>query len=318
MPSQYLAIEIGGTKLQIVTGDATGTITGRQRLTVDRAEGGAGIRARIQQALDALIPAVQPVAIGVGFGGPVDWRTGQIRCSHQIEGWADFALADWLESITRLPVRVENDANTAALGEALLGAGAGCDPVFYVTLGSGVGGGLVVGGGIYHGAIPGEAELGHIRLDRAGGTIESRCSGWAVDQKIRTLCANRPSSALARLTGGSQGGEARHLARALEAGDALAQQIVSETADDLAFGLSHATHLFHPQRIVLGGGLSLVGEPLRAAVEQHLPRYVMEAFAPGPSIQLAGLGEDAVPVGALLLAAIDRKEPLLRNPTRPR
>jgi glucokinase len=306
MPALYLAIEIGGTKLQVVVGDASGSIAQRKRLTVDRDQGGGGIRAQIQRTLGEVIPEVQPVGIGVGFGGPVDWRTGRIQCSHQIEGWADFALGDWLQSITNMPVRVENDANTAALGEAIRGTGAGCNPVFYVTLGSGVGGGLVVDGTIYHGAIPGETELGHVRLDRQGATVESRCSGWAVDRKIRTFCASQPKSVLAELTRGSKGGEARHLAKALEAGDELAQRVLDETADDLVFGLSHAVHLLHPERIILGGGLSLVGEPLRAAVEQRLPGYVMEAFAPGPTIRLAALGEDAVPVGALLLAAQGR------------
>ena len=86
----------------------------------------------------------------------------------------------------------------------------------------------------------------------------------------------------------------------IHAGD-LAQQF-RKTADDLAFGLSHVTHLFHPEVIVLGGGLSLVGEPLREAIERHLRRFTMEAFAPGPQVRLAALGEDAVPAGALLLA----------------
>ena len=90
--------------------------------------------------------------------------------------------------------------------------------------------------------------------------------------------------------------------QALAAGDAAAHQIVQEVADDLAFALSHVTHLFHPEVIVLGGGLSLIGEPLRAAVAAKLPRLVMEVFHGGPPIKLAALGEDAVPVGALLLA----------------
>src|SRR5947208_1434447 len=96
-------------------------------------------------------------------------------------------------------------------GEARHGAGMGFNPVFYVTLGSGVGGGLVVDGRIYHGAMPGEAELGHVRLARSGTTLESRCSGWAVDAKIRALKTNEPSSLLARLIGDASGGGAKHL-----------------------------------------------------------------------------------------------------------
>ena len=137
MPRNVLAIEIGGTKLQLAVGDDTGAIAERRRFTVDKAQGGAGIREQIAGALPALLSEAKPVAIGVGFGGPVDWRTGRIARSHQIEGWSGFDLGGWLRTITGLPVRVDNDANVAALGEAARGSGAGSNPVFYVTMGSG-------------------------------------------------------------------------------------------------------------------------------------------------------------------------------------
>lgn len=307
MQRTYLGIEIGGTKLQLVVGDADARVAERRRFTVDKARGGAGIREQIASALPALMELAKPSAIGVGFGGPVDSATGQICCSHQIEGWSEFPIGEWLRGLSGLPVTVDNDANTAALGEALRGAGRGSNPVFYVTLGSGVGGGLVVGGRIYHGAKPGEAEIGHVRLDKSGAIVEQRCAGWAVDRRIREACQREPGSPLARLTAGVDRGEARALVPALAQGDALAQRILDEVADDLAFGLSHVTQLMHPEVIVLGGGLAMVGEPLRAAVASALKRYVMEAFAPGPQVALAGLGEDAVPVGALILARETRE-----------
>jgi len=241
-------------------------------------------------------------AIGVGFGGPVAWRTGKICRSHQVEGWSEFDLRGWLKRLAGVPVFVDNDANVATLGEANHGAGVGFDPVFYVTLGSGVGGGLVSDGRIYHGTAPGEAEIGHIRLDRSGTIVEAKCSGWAVDAKIRALKTTEPGSLLCRRMDEEPGGEARYLAPALEKKDPAAARILHETAEDLAFGLSHVTHLFHPRIIILGGGLSGVGEPLRAAVEKALQEFVMDAFAPGPKVALAVLREDAVPVGALDLA----------------
>ena len=302
MQAKLLGLEIGGTKLQIVAGNASAQILDRRRFVVDPAKRGAGIREQIQAALAEFIPAIKPSALGVGFGGPVDWKTGEICRSHQIEGWADFNLRDWLQSLSGLPVCVDNDANTATFGEALHGAGVGLNPVFYLTLGSGVGGGLVVDGQIYHGAKPGEAEIGHVRLDREGTIVESRCSGWAVDAKIRKLKTTEPTSVLAKLVGDSTGGEARFLVSALQQGDRAARRVLTETAEDLAFGLSHVVHLFHPEVIILGGGLSLAGEPLRAAVESALRVFTMAAFAPGPRICLAALGEDAVPVGALELA----------------
>lgn len=304
-----LGIEVGGTKLQLVAGDSLGAITLRERFHIAPDEGGDGIRNQVKAALPNLLNRAHPTAIGVGFGGPVDFETGAICCSHQIEGWSDFPLGDWLRDLTGLPVAVENDANTAALAEATVGAGKDANPMCWVNMGSGVGGGLVANGSIYHGARPGEAEIGHLRLDKSGATVESRCSGWAVDARIRALKETDPDSALCRLIGDATGGEARHLPAALEENDATAIRILNETADDLAFGLSHAVQLFHPEAIVMGGGLSLIGEPLRAAVAKALPKYTMAAFAPGPDVRLAALGEDAVTVGALLLAARAAKSP---------
>lgn len=298
----FLGVEIGGTKLQIVAGGETASVLERRRFTVNRLEGSEGIRRQLESAIPALAAKWKPTAIGVGFGGPIDWRTGRIARSHHVEGWSDFELTAWLHSLTGIPAHADNDANVAALGEALCGAGMRMDPVFYVTLGSGVGGGLVVDGRIYHGAKPGESELGHVRLDRVGTIVENRCSGWAVDAKIRRLKQEGESSLLCEWIGEERGGEARFLATALEKGDAAARRILAETAEDLAFGLSHAAQLFHPEVIVLGGGLALVGEPLRAAVAAALPGFVMEVFRDGPEVRLAALGEDSVTVGALLLA----------------
>ena len=306
MTPLLVGVEIGGTKLQLVTGEPSGAITARFRFAVDRAQGAAGIRQHIQSTLARVQQQHRLGGVGVGFGGPIAWRTGRVCCSHHVEGWSDFPLGEWLHSLTRVPVQVDNDANVAALGEAQAGAGTGRDPVFYITLGSGVGGGLVNRGTIYHGAAPGEAEIGHVRLDRSGATVESRCAGWAVDRRVQAVIAREPACLLARLAGGCEGAEARYLGPALEQGDAAAQRILRETCEDLAFGLSHVVHLFHPDVVVIGGGLSLLGEPLRAGVAAALPGFIMTAFAPGPAVVLAALGEDAVPVGALRLAGAAR------------
>jgi glucokinase len=304
MGSLSIGIEIGGSKLQLVAGEPS-TIHERRKLVVDVSRGAVGIREQIEMVLPELITKWKPRAIAVGFGGPVDRSTGRISRSHQIEGWSDFPLRSWLADIasrvTSLPVFVDNDANMGALGEATVGAGKNFDPVFYVTLGSGVGGGLVVGGEVYHGASPGESEIGHLRLERDGTIVEERCSGWAVDRKIRERLPK--SATLRSLVGEKPGAEARHLARAIELNDAVAAAILNETAEDLAFALSHVVHLFHPSVVVLGGGLSLVGEPLRAAVADALPRFIMTVFGRGPEIRLAALGEDAVPMGCLVAAS---------------
>src|SRR5690348_3289778 len=242
-----IGIEIGGTKLQLVLGEASGRIHQRLKLSVNPAQGAAGIRQQIQQALPPLLQASSVTGIGVGFGGPVDWKEARICRSHQIEGWSEFDLGGWLRQLAGVPVRVDNDANVAALGEARCGAGREANPVFYVTLGSGVGGGLVVDGNIYHGASPGEAEIGHVRLDRQGTILESRCSGWSIDARLRDLKRTDPASVLCQAPGFGAGGEAKYLASALKSGDAAAQRILNELSEDLGFGLSHVVHLFHPK-----------------------------------------------------------------------
>ena len=276
-----LGIEIGGTKLQLVLGDEAGKIAERRGLQVDPTKGAAGIRGQIERAVGELTQGRRILRAGVGFGGPVDWKTGRICVSHHVEGWSGFDMGGWLSGVAGAPVVVENDANSAALGEALRGAGVGYNPVFYVTLGSGVGGGLVVGGRVYHGAKPGEAEIGHVRLDRNGTIVEGRCAGWAVDRRIRELKEKEPESLLVKLAGQVVGGEAKCLTPALQQGDPAAKRLLQEVAEDLAFGLSHVVHLFHPEIIILGGGLSKIGERLRAGVESNLQRFMMEAFLPG-------------------------------------
>ncbi len=305
-----VGIEIGGTKLQLITGDETGAITQRFRFAVDPQQGAAGILRQLDTAL-ARLPG-PPTAIGVGFGGPVDWQTGRISTSHQIEGWAGFDLTDWLRQRTNCEqIRVENDANVAALGEARYGVASGFAHVFYVTLGSGVGGGMVVDKQLYHGRMPGEAEIGHLWLvppdasGQNGQTIEQTCSGWAIDRQIRELLPELAAdSPLKQLIGDTVGHEARFLHAAYEQSDPVARMLIEQIGSILALGLSHVVHLFHPQAIVLGGGLSLIGEPLRAAVRTALPRFVMASFRPGPVILLSKLGEDAVPVGALALNSL--------------
>ncbi len=307
MKKVYMGLEIGGTKLLAVRGTGEGRILARRRLEV--AKGAEGIRQQITGAFHELFRKDRPAVAGAGFGGPVDRRKGTVLRSYHIRGWDGFGLRNWLEDLVQAPAALDNDANTAALGEALRGAGRGRDPVFYTTMGSGMGGGLVAGGEIYHGAAPGEMEIGHARAGRRGVIFESRCSGWAADRKIRRYARARPESLLAWLTRGVRGGESQFLLQALEQKDTGAQRIFNEMTDDLAFALSHVTQLLHPETIVLGGGLSRIGEPLRRAVEERLPGYIMDAFRPGPEIVLAALGEDAVPAGALLMAAeFDRNQ----------
>ena len=299
---QFIGIEIGGTKLQLVTGDTTANITGRVRYTIAAEQGATRIRQQIEEGVEKLTSQHKIRAIGVGFGGPVEWKTGTIQLSHQVEGWQNFNIKEWLQQLTGLPAAVDNDANTAALAEAMHGCGRGYTNLLYLTIGSGIGGGLVTGGKIYHGRAPGEVEIGHVRLDKSGVTLEDKCSGWAVNQRIQQHIETFPFSRLAILSKTITGPGAYLLKPALEENDPDAIGMMNDIADDISFALSHAVHLFNPDLIIIGGGLSLLGEHLRAPISDRLSHYLMKALLPAPPIKIAALGEDAVPVGALELA----------------
>ena len=298
----FIGIEIGGTKLQLVIADASLTIKNHVLLQVNQKMGANGIQQQIEESIHKLGANKQLTAIGVGFGGPVNYKTGTISTSHQIEGWNGFNLKAWLQQISGAPAFIDNDANVAALGEAVHGTGSNYNIVFYMTIGSGIGGGLVINKQIYHGALPGEVEIGHVRLNKKGQILEAICSGWAVDKKIRSAISAKPESLLAQSVGNATKGEAKFLRTAIEKGDLTAIKILQTTANNLAFALSHVVHLFHPEMIIIGGGLSLVGQPFSDEISGILPKYVLKSFLPAPAIKMASLGEMVVPVGALELA----------------
>jgi glucokinase len=297
----YLGIEIGGTKFQAVVGNQKAAVLERYRAAVDKERGAASIRDEICNAIERF-KNYKPVSIGVGFGGPIDSEKGRIITSHHVKGWKNFPIKSWLEKYSGLPVKTDNDANTAGLAESVLGYGKNIRRIFYVCLGSGMGGGMIVNQQIYHGEIPGEAEIGLMPADRNGNNMESLCCGWSVDKRIRVYAHKNPSSPIAVLTKGFVGGEAKYLVQAIKKGDRGADTILNETADSIAFALSYAVHLFHPKIIIVGGGLSLIGNPLFSRINKNMPHYVAKALLPAPKVVMAKLGEDVVCIGALLLA----------------
>src|SRR5580700_8723591 len=178
----FLGIEIGGTKLQLGVGTGTGPpFAGFRRLDVDAGRGAHGIREQIAQTGRELLAEFPIRAIGFGFGGPINAAAGIVTTSHQVEGWDNFPLAEWCTKTFGVPTYLGNDCDMAALAEARFGAGRGKRSVFYVTVGTGVGGGLVLDGSLYGSRRPAIAEIGHMRpgLDatESNQTVESLASG---------------------------------------------------------------------------------------------------------------------------------------------
>jgi len=304
--AMLLGIEIGGTKLQACLADSHGTIHQVWRTTVDAQLQADGIRAAMRTGLPELVgrlPAGQKVrGIGVGFGGPVDARTGTTIISHQIHGWEQFPLAEWLHNLLGVDTIVGNDADVAGLGEATRGAGVGHDPVFYITVGSGIGGGLILKGNIYSGCGMGAAEIGHLMVDRNGTILEHVASGWGIQKRFAAaLKAREPLKHHVQVS-------VQDIANAARSGDALAQEILAEATDALAWGICQVAALLCPRRFVIGGGVSLMGDDLFfTPVRNAVARRVFKPFAGIFDIVPAALGEEVVLHGALALAAQSAK-----------
>ena len=195
MDSFFVGIEIGGTKIQVVTGDNRAQILDRHRYNADSALGAEGIRNQIAEALSEIQAAKKIRSIGVGFGGPFNRESGRTCCSHQVIGWDDFPLRQWLrDQAGGVPVNIDNDANVAALGEARYGAGVGENPVFYVTLGSGIGGGLVIDGKMFHGALPTYVPSGALISDLTKTAHHHECGRSSREQRKPLNAALLPAS----------------------------------------------------------------------------------------------------------------------------
>jgi glucokinase len=330
----YLGIEIGGTKLQLAVGAGDGSEPlAFERRQVDSQRGAAGILEQIAQTGRTLVERHAVARIGIGFGGPVDTRRGRVTTSHQIAGWDDFPLVEWCEKTFGIPARLGNDCDAAALAEARFGAGRGRRCVFYVTVGTGIGGGLVWDGRPFGAGRPAIAEIGHLRPGLEAGdphhTVESLASGWGIAAACRKRLVelvpaklgtdnpvrreqptdlNSPAAAdiadlrtrcgdhLDQLT-------TQMIADAAATGNRVALHVLHDATRTLGWAIAQAITLVAPEVVVVGGGVSLIGarlffEPLRAAVR----RYVFPPLADCYEILPAELGEQVVVHGALALA----------------
>ncbi len=293
----YLGIEIGGTKLQLGIGADDGQLAALWRGSVDVAAGPEGIRRQITAAVPELLAKAgmdraQLKGVGIGFGGPVDDATHKVIKSHQIEGWDNFPLADWIADVVGLPAALGNDADVAGLAEALHGAGKGLSPIFYITIGSGIGGGLIIHGEIYRGVGRGAAEIGHLHVEDQQGRrliLEEVASGWGISRRAEEVFGRR-------LTAGE-------VAAATQQGDARAAALLNQAWDRLAEGICHVIALLCPRRIIMGGGVSLMGEQvLFAPLRKLVAERVFKPFAGLTDIVPAALGEEVVVHGAIALA----------------
>lgn len=318
----FLGIEIGGTKLQFGVGSGDGRdFQELVRQDVDPSRAAEGIRDQIRRIGRELVARHHIERIGYGFGGPVFGSKGIVQTSHQVAGWDNFPLVEWTQQELGTPTRLGNDCDVAALAEATYGAGREAHTVFFITVGTGIGGGLVINRRIQGATRPACAEIGHLRPGLAATTkhqtVESQAAGPAIALRVQRWLReiveggmNDPSAAaiLNHVHGRIEELTTKDLAIAAVQGNSLARKSYDEATTMLGWAIAQVITLIAPDIVVVGGGVSLAGDavffqPLREAADC----YGFPPLVGSCPIVPAGLGESVVVHGALALAAADEE-----------
>ena len=302
-PGHVLGLDVGGTKL------AAGVVDGRGRVrsfavTSTRPEEGpeSGLERLFALGREAVeesgVPWAEIGAVGIGSGGPLDAARGVLVAPPHLPGWRDVPIVALAEQALHLPVALENDATAAAAGEHRYGAGAGVRHMVYLTISTGVGGGIVIDGELYRGATGNGGELGHVTVDCEGrpcrgcgrrGCLEAYVSGTSISERAQEAGMGEVS--------------ASDVAAAAQAGDPVAIEVWDATTTALACGLTSIVNLFEPELVVLGGGVSTTtGEQLIGPARERVRAEAMGAAGRAAEIVQSALGDHVGVVGAAAIA----------------
>ena len=302
-------IDIGGTTVKVAFFDENGEMKCKWEIPTRSANGGEQILPDIASTVEAFLQQNRLtkdciLGIGVGVPGPVS-REGVVNKCVNL-GWGVFNIEQELSQLTGLPVKAGNDANVAALGEYWKGGGQGYESLVMATLGTGVGGGIILDGKILYGARGAAGEIGHMVLDRSEtepcgcgklGCAEQYCSASGVVRMAKRHLAADPRETVLRAL---ENLTCKDIFDASAAGDPVAADILESVYARMAEFCANLANAFDPAVIVLGGGVSKAGEVLVEGIKRHFPKYVFHAMADMPFV-LATLGNDAGAYGAFKL-----------------
>jgi len=311
-----VGVDLGGTKICTAVIDSDGRVITETTIPTNAAEGPERVIGRIKGTIRHVIRQSgvyfdMIAGIGIGSPGPLNWKTGEVLSSPNLPGWDRIPLRKIIQQSFDLPTYLENDANAAAIGEHRYGAGSGVDNMVYITISTGIGGGIICGGRIYRGETGMAGEVGHMIVNPGGpeckcgnkGCLEAFSSGTAIASRMRERLASK------------QYGEwrkdclsAKDVFEAAEKGVEAARKVVQEAIYYLGVGVLNLTHLFNPRIIVIGGGVAngspFVVESIRQFVREKAFRGVAEAV----DIVPAGLGALAGVIGAATLPFVREDE----------
>ena len=311
-PKPVLAVDLGGTKIIAAVVLPDGKIVSRNYCLTMADKCPEIVIDRILSAVNGVIAQAKLktsdlMGVGIAAAGILDVRKGIITTSPNLPDWHDVPLRSILADKLDIVTYLINDASAAALGEHRFGSGRGFDNMIYLTVSTGIGGGIIVDGELYFGADGCAGELGHMTIEVDGprcncgnlGCLEALASGWAVVREARTRINRGKKSSIVAIAGGKlENVTAENIAAAARQGDRLACDIVTEAANHLGVGLANLVNIFNPELIVIGGGLSKMGDMLLKPARKVLKERAFQLPADTVRIVRARLGSNAGVIGA--------------------
>jgi glucokinase len=312
--SPIVAVDLGGTNIRAAHFTSPAPPPSSQsKIPTKASEGPEAVIARIIDAIQAHISSDRAeLRIGVGTPGPMDPYEGVIIGAPNLPGWDNIPLKARLSEHFKCPVALGNDANLAALGEWRFGAGQGSNNLIYLTIGTGIGGGIIIKGELLLGSSGVAAELGHMTVDPDGpmcgcgqrGHLEAIAAGPAIARRVVEMLEDGQPSTLAEKLKSTGQITAEDIGEAAQAGDLLARSAIEHAGVIIGLHLANLAHAFNPELFVLGGGVSLIGPCLFQPIERTLREHVMHpVYTKGLRVVPAALGDDAGLIGAMVLAS---------------
>ncbi len=308
-------VDLGATKILSLVITADGSVLAKDTRPSLGDEGREAVIGRMVASLreslgKANLRQEQLAAIGVSGPGPVDYVRGIITDPPNLPGWHSVPLASLLQQEFRVPCTLENDANAAALAEHRWGAGRGSRHMLFLTVSSGIGGGIIIDGSLYRGTSGAAGEMGHMIINEDGppctcgrrGCLETYSSGLAIARQGRELAAKEPDSRLARLAAEDPPLTAEAIHRAADEGDEAARELIARAGHHLGVGIASLINIFNPQVIVLGGSLVKMGDLYLAPMRQTAESQCFTQSCDDVCIVEGGLGDEAPALGAATIA----------------
>ncbi|MBO0992006.1 ROK family glucokinase [Bacillus sp. SD088] len=321
MAETIIGIDIGGTAVKIGFLNKQGDIIHKWEIDTNKEKQGLYIIDEIWNSVASKISEFQMtniLGIGVGAPGFVDKTTGIVYEAVNI-GWKDFELGKELEKRSGLPVYVENDVNLVALAENWIGAGNNAKELIAITLGTGVGSGVIANGKILNGMNGTAGEIGHIIADPEGypcncgriGCLDTIASATGIVNQAMDKIAETPESGLAALYQENGKIDAKDIFNFAKKGDMVSESVINRTADILGLLIANAATMINPSKIIIGGGVSKAGEHLLRPVRNSFQKYSLPRISDNCTIDIAKLGNDAGMIGAAYLVKQETQEVVL-------